>query len=171
MSLPRTFVGFSSTDLHCYRLMTAWKANEHIDFNFCDCQLQQELNSDTEAYIKRRCRERINMAGTYLMLIGEDTRFKHKYVTWEAEVALEKDCTLIGVNLNMSWRFDAARTPGVLKDIGAVFVAFSPQIVAHALEHYEMKDAGNFGYTEAIYRKLGYTITGDKVSRPPKPWR
>jgi hypothetical protein len=171
MSLPRTFVGFSSTDLHFYRLMTAWKANEHIDFNFCDCQLQQELNSDNEAYIKRRCRERISMAGTYLMLIGEDTRYKNKYVAWEAEVALEKGCTIIGVNLNMSRRFDATRTPGVLKDIGAVFVAFSPQIVAHALEHYEMKNTGSFVYAEDRYRKLGYTISGNKVSRPTPDWR
>lgn len=170
MSLPRTFVGFSSTDLHFYRLMTAWKANEHIDFNFCDCQLQQELDSNNEAYIKRRCRERINMAGTYLMLIGEDTRYKHKYVTWEAEVAIEKGCTIIGVNLNMSRRFDSTRTPAVIKDIGAIFVAFSPQIVAHALEHYEMKDNGNRFYKESHYQKLGYSITGDKVGRPQKPW-
>lgn len=169
--IPRTFVGFSSTDMHCYRLMTAWKASEHIDFNFCDCQLQQELNSDNEAYIKRRCRERINMAGTYLMLIGEDTRYKHKYVTWEAEVAMEKGCTIIGVNLNMSWRFDPTRTPGVLKDIGAVFVAFSPQIVAHAIEHPEKHASQNWTYREEVYRRLGYTVTGDKVSRPSQNWR
>ena len=58
-------------------MMSAWKANEHIDFNFCDCQLQKELRSEDEAYIKRQCRERIGMAGTYLMLIGADTRYKH----------------------------------------------------------------------------------------------
>lgn len=142
MSLPRTFVGFSSTDLHCYRLMTAWKATQTI-----------------------------NMAGYYIMLIGEDTRYKHKYVTWEAEVAIEQGCTIIGVNLNMSWPFDDTRTPGVLRDIGAVFAAFSPQIVAHALENYEMKDAGNFKYPEDRYRKLGYTINGGKVSRPSQNWR
>lgn len=33
------------------------------------------------------------------MLIGEDTRYKYKYVLWEAEVAIEKDCTIIAVNL------------------------------------------------------------------------
>ena len=33
MGLSRTFVGFSSTDIHYYRLMLAWKENEHIDFN------------------------------------------------------------------------------------------------------------------------------------------
>ena len=44
MGLPRTFVGFSSTDIHCYRLMLAWKENEHIEFNFANCQLGQEIN-------------------------------------------------------------------------------------------------------------------------------
>lgn len=54
MRLPRTFVGFSSTDIHYYRLMQAWKENEHIDFNFTDCQLNSELNSNDEEYIKRK---------------------------------------------------------------------------------------------------------------------
>jgi hypothetical protein len=170
MGLPRTFVGFSSTDLHYYRLMKAWKASEHLDFDFCDCQLQQELNSENEAYIKRRCRERINMAGTYLMLIGEDTRHKHKYVRWEAEVAIEQGCTVIGVNLNMSRRLDRDRTPRVIRGIGALFIAFSPQIVAYALENFEMQEDGNRVYTEQLYRKLGYSIHGDTVSRPKPGW-
>lgn len=48
MALPRTFVEFSSTDLHYYRLMQAWKENEHIDFNFIDCQLTSEVDSENE---------------------------------------------------------------------------------------------------------------------------
>ena len=55
MVIPRTFVGFSSTDINNYRLMLAWKTNEHIDFDFVDCQLQNELNSEDENYIKRKC--------------------------------------------------------------------------------------------------------------------
>ena len=70
MGLPRTFVGFSSTDIHYYRLMCAWKENKHIDFNFTDCQLTQEINSDDEYYIKKKCRERIEIAGTFISLIG-----------------------------------------------------------------------------------------------------
>ena len=96
MGLPRTFVGFSSTDIHYYRLMQAWKANKNIDLNFTDCQLNTQVNSENEEYIKRECRERINMAGKYLLLIGQDTKSKHKYVRWEAEVAIEKGCTIIG---------------------------------------------------------------------------
>src|ERR1700741_4715190 len=103
MGLPRTFVGFSSTDADIYWMMKAWKGNENIDFDFCDCQLQEALDSTNEDYIKRRCRERLEMAGTYILLIGADTRFKTTYVKWEAEVALEKECRIIGANLDR-WR-------------------------------------------------------------------
>lgn len=65
MGLPRTFVGFSSTDRPMYELMGAWKKNTHIDFSFANCQLNRAVNSENEAYIKRECRERIDMAGTF----------------------------------------------------------------------------------------------------------
>ena len=35
-TLPRTFVSFSSADKGRYDLMCAWKAHQHIDFNFAD---------------------------------------------------------------------------------------------------------------------------------------
>ncbi|MGA0570057.1 TIR domain-containing protein [Variovorax sp. VNK109] len=133
MGLPRTFVGFSSTDIHYYRLMQAWKASEHIDFNFTDCQLAQEINSENEAYIKQKCKERIAMAGKFVSLIGADTKSKHKYVRWELETAIEKRCVIIGVNLNGSRRMEPDRTPAIMKNIGAIFVPFSARIVAHAM--------------------------------------
>jgi hypothetical protein len=169
MSLPRTFVGFSSTDLHCYRLMTAWKAHEHIDFEFCDCQLAHELNSQSEDYIKQQCRARIKMAGHYVLLIGQDTRSKHKYVRWEAEVAVEKGCTIIGVNLDKTRFLDQARTPTVIQNIGALFVTFSPPILAYALRHYKMNDSKNYHYPESVYQKLGYIIDGRRAYRPKPP--
>lgn len=157
MGLPRTFVGFSSTDIHYYRLMLAWKASEHIDFNFVNCQLHDDINSEDENYIKRKCRERINLAGKYVMLIGEDTKSKHKYVRWEAEVAIEKGCTIIGVNLNGSRQMQRNTCPPIIRDIGAIFVPFSPKIVAYAIENYKMHDDNdNYHYKDHIYKKLGY---------------
>lgn len=50
MGLPRTFIGLSSTDIKYYRLMQAWKAHEHIDFDFADCQLHSEINSEDVMY-------------------------------------------------------------------------------------------------------------------------
>lgn len=154
MGLPRTFVGFSSTDIRSYYMMLAWKAHEHIDFNFTDCQLQTAINSEDEAYIKRKCRQRIDMAGTYVMLIGSDTRHKYKYVRWEAEVAIEKGCRIIGVNLDGTRLMNPNTCPPIIQNIGAVFVSFSPRIVAHALENYEMGKAGHYYYGDAVYRQL-----------------
>lgn len=156
MGLRRTFVGFSSSDIHYYRLMQAWKENENIDFNFTDCQLTSDLNSDNETYIKRKCRERLKMAGKYVLLIGKDTKSKHKYVRWEAEVAIEKGCTIIGVNLDGSRRMNRDRCPPIIRDIGAIFVPCSPKIVAYALENYSMHhDNDNYHYKDSVYQKLG----------------
>src|SRR3990172_6352636 len=158
MGMPRAFVGFSSTDLHYYQLMCAWKEHEHIDFNFTDCQLANEINSESENYIKFKCRSRIQMVSKYVMLIGEDTRYKHKYVRWEAEVAIEKGCIIIGVNLNRLTGFDEDRCPPVIRDIGAVFVPFSPKIIAHAIDDWVMRPKGNWFYKPEVYRQLGYNI-------------
>jgi hypothetical protein len=155
MGLPRTFVGFSSTDIHCYHLMLAWKCNNHIDFNFTDCQLPQAVNSDDESYVKRCIRQRISMAGTYALLIGEDTKYQRKYVRWEAEVAIDKGCTIIGINLDGAHR-KTDRCPRVLEDVGALFVPYSPTIVAYALERFSGKSSGNWGYDGALYSELGY---------------
>jgi hypothetical protein len=48
MEPPRTFVSFSSTDINYYRTMMMWNANENIDFNFKDFQLDVtcRLSSD-----------------------------------------------------------------------------------------------------------------------------
>lgn len=156
MGLPRTFVGFSSTDIRYHRLMLAWKENEHIDFNFANCQLGQEIHSEDEVYIKRICRERIDMAGTFAVLIGQDTSSKHKYVRWEMEVAREKGCRIIGINLDGSRQLMDATCPPIIKDIGAIFVPFSPKIVAHALESWKMEAKGSWRYKDEVYQRLGY---------------
>ena len=38
--------------------MCAWKANENIDFNFADFQLEEAIDSENEYYIKSRCRDK-----------------------------------------------------------------------------------------------------------------
>ena len=150
----RVFVGFSSTDIHYYHLMCAWKNNSKIDFNFIDCQLHEEIDSEDELYIKRKCRERINMAGTFISLIGGDTKSKHKYVRWELEVALEKGCRIIGVNLDGSRQMNSEKCPKIIQNIGAIFVPFSPKVVAYALDNYQMKNSKSYYYPDSVYEKL-----------------
>jgi hypothetical protein len=137
--------------------MRAWKENHRIDFNFTDCQLPDAVRSDDEAYVKRRIRERIDMAGTYAMLIGEDTKYQRKFVRWEADVAIEKGCTLIGIDLNGPRTIDDG-CPTVLRNVGAIFVPFSPNIVAYALEHYRSNRDQDRYYKSEVYRQLGYDV-------------
>jgi len=137
MALSRTFISFSSTDIKSYWLMLAWKANTNIDFNFADLQLPKDINSENEYYIKTKCHERINMAGTMAVLIGNDTRYKYKYVRWEIEVAIEKQCRIIGINLDGSRTINNDNCPPIMRNIGAIFVPFSPKIVAYALSNWK----------------------------------
>jgi hypothetical protein len=170
MAFPRTFVGFSSSDVNYYRLMLAWKAHEHIDFDFCDCQLQSELRSEDESYIKSKCRARLNMAGTFIQLIGADTRCKYKYVRWEAEVAIEKKCRIIGVNTDGWRRINEQTCPPILRNIGAIFVPFSPAIVAHALQHAVRHESQNWEFNDSTYTQLGYVLKGNRAELPPRPF-
>lgn len=150
--------------------MLAWKAHEHIDFDFCDCQLHNEIRSESEAYVKSKCRARLQMAGTFIQLIGSDTRYKHKYVRWEAEVALEKQCRIIGVNIDGWRRINEETCPPILWNIGATFVPFSPRIVAYALEHAEWHASQNWEFKDEAYARLGYTLIGNRAEMAPRPF-
>lgn len=155
MTLSRVYVGFSSTDLNYYNLMKAWKKSDNTDFNFAECGLRNEIDSENENYIKRVCRNHLKNAGTFIQLIGENTRYKYKYVRWEAEVALEKGCRIIGVNLNGERSYDADRCSPILRDKGVMFVPFRSKIIQYALDYGEKKPDGNWHYKDSVYDELG----------------
>lgn len=150
----RVFVGFSSTDKQYYDFMKGWKANGKMDFDFINMQIPVALRSNDEAYIKRAIRDRITNAGTFIQLIGEDTRSKHKYVRWEAEVAIEKNCRLICININGSRTIDD-RCPPILKDKGAIFVPFKAKIVKHSLDNFKKHDDDDWNWPGSVYNSLG----------------
>src|SRR6478752_1767920 len=130
--IPRTFVSFSSTDKSRYDLMCAWKAHEHIDFNFADFQLDEAINSQTPYYVKSVCAAKVHRVDTFVLLIGDDTYTKTVFVKHEVEAAVEKGCRLIGVNLN-NCRLKDELCPDFFSTVGAMFVPFSSRIIAQAL--------------------------------------
>lgn len=170
MALPRTFVGFSSTDIQRYRLMCAWKAHEHIDFDFADFQLDEAVASVDESYIKRICRNKIKRADTYALLIGQDTFIKTTFVKWEVDVALETGCRLIGININNS-RYKDHLCPWFFADKGALFVPFSSRIVARALEPWNRPlrvpwQPDDWSFYDSAYTALGYRLVGNAAVLP-----
>jgi antiphage defense system Thoeris ThsB-like protein len=50
-----------------------WNANENIDFNFADFQLDEAINSQNPSYIKGVLRNKIRRVDTFVLLIGNDT--------------------------------------------------------------------------------------------------
>jgi hypothetical protein len=69
-------------------------------------------------------------------------------------VALEKKCRIIA-SISTSRQMVEATCPPIIRDVGAIFVSYSSKIIAYALEHYEMKEKGNYCYNEAVYERLG----------------
>jgi hypothetical protein len=170
--LARTFVSFSSADKGRYDLMCAWKAHEHIDFNFADFQLDESIKSNDPYYIKKVCRAKVRRVDTFALLIGTDTYTKTVYVKDEVEVAIEKGCRLIGVNLN-NCRTKDGWCPDFFAGKGAIFVPFSSRILSEALKWNKGTPApgqsDDWYFYDPVYTGLGYELVGDTAVLPPPP--
>jgi hypothetical protein len=71
----------------------------------------------------------------FVLLIGDKTRFLHKFVKWEIETAKRLKLPIICVNLNNS-RVKDNLCPAALNDTLAIFVPFEKKIVQYALENW-----------------------------------
>jgi hypothetical protein len=159
----KTYVCFDGDeDMHYYRLMCAWKANDAFEFNFHNAHdLNTARDSSQEESIKRQLRERFANSKLLLVLIGEKTKYLRKFVPWEMEVALRLDLPIVGVNLNGS-RSQDERCPATIRDELAMYVPFGSKIVQYAMESWPDKHSlysvagkkGAYRYTDAVYDKL-----------------
>ena len=147
--------------------MCAWKAHEHIEFNFADFQLDEAINSQTPYYIKSVCNSKIRFADTFVLLIGNDTFTKTVFVKSEAEAAVEKGCRMIGVNLN-NCRSKDALCPEFFENVGALFVPFSSRILTEALVWRQQGTAQAYYFFDEVYTRLGYKLLG-ATAVLPKP--
>jgi hypothetical protein len=160
----KTYIAFDGDeDMHYYRLMTAWKANDDLSLNFQNAHdLNTARDSSQEESIKRQLRERFANSKLFIVLIGEKTRLLTKFVKWEMEVALKLDLPIVGVNLNGSRQRDE-RCPATIRDELVVFVPFAHNIIEYAMDnwpdsfraHKGKGDTGSFYYTDAVYEKIG----------------
>lgn len=98
----KTFVSFDGdSDIHYYRLMTAWKQNDNLPFDFYDAHvLNSARDTSTEESIKSQLAERIRNSKAFVLLVGETTRYLYKFVRWEIEQAISREMPIIAVNLN-----------------------------------------------------------------------
>jgi hypothetical protein len=103
----KTYVCFASEDIGYYYLMTAWKENEHIDFNFHDAHdIANVLDTSLPETVRKRLRERLANTRQAVLLVGDKTRAKSgnpdKFLYYELEVLLRLQIPIIIANLNQT---------------------------------------------------------------------
>lgn len=161
----KTYVSFDGdTDIHYYYLMRAWKQSDGIDFNFYDAHdLNTARDTSQEDSIKSQLAVRMRATKTFVLLVGDRTRYLYKFVRWEIEQALSRDLPIVAVNLNGKRSIDTERCPPLLRPELAIHVSFNAAIVQHALDGWPSlhrrkrttNEAGAFYYTEPVYKGLG----------------
>lgn len=160
----KTYICFDAdTDMRYYRLMTAWKENERIEFNFHNAHdLNNLRDGSSEETIKRKLRERMNNSKVLIVLIGQNTKNLHKFVRWEQEIALEMGLPIIAVNLSGKRQRDDQLCPPIIKDELAIHVSFGMKIIKLALDNWPAKHAEHkkigkkaaFYYEDSVYNSL-----------------
>lgn len=160
----RTYVAFDAdSDIHYYRLMQAWKANDGVEFDFNNAHDLTTIRPDSgEEAIKRSLRERMNNSKIFVLLVGEQTKYLRKYVPWEIEIAQKADLPIIVVNLNKKREMDAQLCPTALQGALAVHIPYGMDIMQYALDNWPASHAryrgegkaGAFIYTAQTYDQL-----------------
>ena len=161
----KTYVAFDGDkDINYYRLMTAWKSNENLDFNFYNAH---DLNSarDTSSVesIKAQLRERMANAKQMILLVGDNTKNLRRFIPWEIELARKKDIPIIVANLNKKRGYDDELCPSTIKDnVYTIHVSFELKIMQYALDNFpddyrDNKDGKNHNYLykDSVYERLG----------------
>jgi hypothetical protein len=168
----KTFVSFASEDIASFRLMTAWRANKKIDFDFYDAHdLNTARDTSHPDTIKRRLRERLANAKQIVMLISATTRPKaarmNSFIHYEVQVIKGLDLPIVFANLNKSRKSESSRIPAALSGLYTVSTSFQPAIIKYALDEFPPdyasnrvakvadKKSGHYQYPESVYSSLG----------------
>ena len=160
----KTFVSFDGdSDMHYYRLMTAWKQNDNMPFSFYNAHdLNQARDSSTEESIKAQLAVRLRNTKVFVLLVGARTRYLYKFVRWEIEQAIKRKLPIIVVNLNGTRCRDDECCPPLVRNALAIHVSFNAAIMQYALENWPASDAsfrnqgksGPYYYKDEIYKSL-----------------
>ncbi|MYN37998.1 molecular chaperone Tir [Duganella sp. FT109W] len=163
----KTYVAFASEDIRHYRMMEAWKANEHIDFDFFDAHdLFVSRDTSKPETIKKNLRERLKSAKQVVFLGSKDGKKKGgdsvSFLAHEIEVIIEFNLPVVVVNLDQDRTVEKKYIPDPLlsADYYMVSVSYQPKIIMHALDNYAVTFAssdkkGPHQYPAKVYSDLG----------------
>jgi len=125
------------TDHLSYNVMRMWKEHDKIDFDFHNAHdLNCLRDGSSEETIKGKLRERMNNSKQVIVLVGERTKYNHKYVRWEQELAIKQDLPIIAVNLNKANGLTDLTPPILKENAWFVSVPFEMKKIKHALDKF-----------------------------------
>ena len=168
----KTYVAFASEDIKSYWLMTAWKANKGIDFNFFDAHaINTALDTSQPETIRRRLRERLVNTKQCVVLVSDTTRPKaarsSSFLYYEVEVIERLNLPIVFANINMYHGVQESKLPEVSKSRYSISVPFSPAIIKYALDNFPNQYDGNlravnpkngpYEYKASVFTGLGLT--------------
>ncbi|MEW2397515.1 TIR domain-containing protein [Streptomyces sp. NPDC046862] len=166
----KTYVAFASEDIHCYRLMEAWRDNVNIDFDFFDAHdINIALDTSHPDTIRRRLGERLSNTKQTVVLLSDTTRPKaarpSSFLYYEIEAIKRRNLPVVFANLNGSRSIQSAKIPSTLSEHYSISVSFQPTIIAHALNEYVAAFTSNIVsatpkigphfYKKSAYERLG----------------
>lgn len=163
----KTYVAFASENIRSYRLMEAWRENEHIDFDFYDAHDLYESRDDSKPEtIKRNLRERLKNAKQVVLLGSTEAKKKgddgKSFLAHEVGVIIELELPVVVANLDGGTSVERSfiPTPFLNADYYTLSVSYRPKIIKYALDQYVPNFAGStkkgpYFYPADIYSNLG----------------
>jgi hypothetical protein len=164
----KTYVAFASEDIKYYRMMEAWRDNEHIDFSFFDSHdLYMARDTSSREQIKRRLGERLYNTAKQVVLLGSNTGKRkggdgNSFLAYEVGTILRLKLPVVVANLNGSRSIERQFIPQPFLDADhyMISVSFQSKIIKHALGEYvdEFNEGGKSGpyqYKPHVYTQLG----------------
>lgn len=125
------------SDNRYYNTLKMWDKNDKFDFKFHNAhELNTIMKFSSEETIKRRLKERLLNTKIMIVLVGERTKYHHKYVSWEIKQAQKLDIPIIVVNLNKKNSIDNELCPSILKGANAVHIPFREAAFIHAMKYW-----------------------------------
>ncbi|MFP5520765.1 MAG: TIR domain-containing protein [Bdellovibrionia bacterium] len=174
----KTYIAFNADpetgDMKSYNLMKAWKERAEINFDFENAHdLNTVKDGTSEATIKAKLRARMNTAKLFVLLVGTNTKYHHKFVTWEIELALEAGIPIIVCNINGKKEFDDELCPVVLRDQLAMHVPFRSDVLQYSftnwpIRHTTRKSEGvkkPRNWDDSVYRQLDQVRADKELAR------
>lgn len=126
----RVFISFQHDDKLQAQGFNLLQWNKYVDFDFVGRHLLSPVNSENEAYIKKKIMEQINGSSVTAALIGEKTA-ESDWVRYEIEKSIEKGNGIIGIRLKGA---ENVRIPPALKKANAKVINWDPSTFSDEIE-------------------------------------